>query len=104
MFGTIILQDIPKQAVHLDLWSYKLQSGFWGFQMVPTGVHYLNALADATHSGFWLGLPPNKVVVKVFDSTQNQFVDDEPQSAEQYRQLAASGAMDKVLIPYPHAE
>lgn len=104
MFSTIILRDIPKEIVQIDLLSYEIQGGFRGFHMVPAGLHYVSILANGTDYGFWLNLPPNEVVIKVFDSTQKQFVDDEPDSANQYRELAASGAMAKTLLPYPQAE
>ena len=72
--------------------------------MVPEGVHYISISMGNSRPGFWLILPPNEVVVKVFDSTQLQFVDDDVESAEQYQELALSGAMAKALLRYPHEE
>lgn len=104
MFSTIILRDIPKEFVQIDLWQYPIQGGFRGFQMIPEGIHYISILAGDVRPGFWLILPPNEVVVKVFDSTELQFVDDNAESEEQYRELAFSGAMAKALVRYPQEE
>jgi hypothetical protein len=104
MLSTLILRDIPKESVQIDLWHYPIQGGFRGFQMVPEGIHYISIVAGNRRPCFWLSLPPNEVSVKVFDSTQLQFVDDDAQSAEQYRDLALSGAMAKSLLRYPHEQ
>lgn len=104
MISTLILRHIPKESVQIDLWQYPIQGGFRGFQMVPEGIHYVSILAGDARPGFWLILPPNEVAVKVFDSTQLQFVEDEAESVEQYRELALSGAMAKALLCYPHEQ
>ncbi|MHA1684395.1 MAG: hypothetical protein ACTSUE_25890, partial [Promethearchaeota archaeon] len=41
VFGYIILRDIPKKEVQLDLALYKIQGGFRGFALVPPGLHFV---------------------------------------------------------------
>jgi hypothetical protein len=100
-FSTLILRDLPKSFAQLDLLVYKLKGGFRGFRQIPSGIHYVSILAHKARPSFWCYLPPNEVVVRVFNSEQSEFVEDEPESAANYRKLAASGAMAKALWPYP---
>lgn len=102
MYSTIILRDIPKETVEIDLWSYNIQGGFRGFQIVPPGLHRISIRAAQKQHAFWLFSHPNEVIVKVFDAIEQKFFDDEPDSAMQYQELAMSGAMDKALLIYPH--
>ena len=41
---------------------------------------------------------------KVFHDTEQQFVDDEPESAANSQELATSGAMQESLLPYPQEQ
>jgi AAR2 protein len=102
MYSTIILRDIPKEVIGIDLWSYNIQGGFRGFQIVPPGLHHISIRTTQKQHAFWLFSHPNEVIVKIFDSTQHKFFDDEPDSAMQYQELAMSGAMNKALLIYPH--
>jgi len=104
MSSIIVLRDIPKQTVQIDLWSYEIQGGFRGFQAIPPGVHYIKIQSGDIHSDFWVALPANEVVIKVFNYQQRQFVDDTPESAATYREMALGGAMGKTLIAYPAEE
>jgi hypothetical protein len=100
MLGYIILRDIPKDAVQLDLSIYEIQGGFRGFALIPPGVHYVSVQLDGKmHEGFWCYLPPSGVVVQMYDYEQNMFTTDTPENEEYYRELAMSGAMNHALIP-----
>jgi hypothetical protein len=99
VFGAIVLRDVPKEQALIDLSNHKIQGGFRGFRMVPPGVHYVAVKSGQRFVGFWCWLDPNEAVVRVFDA-QKGFVEDAPESAERYAQMALSGAMDRALIPY----
>ncbi len=100
MNGYIILRDIPKRAVQLDLSVYGIQGGFRGFALVPPGAHYVSVEINGKMSeGFWCYLKPSSAVIKVFDYETETFSDPDPESEERYRTMALSGAMNRVLIP-----
>ena len=98
----IILRDIPKEQAQIDLTLFPIQGGFRGFQNVPSGVHYVSVLADEKQCGEWLYIQDaDQVVIRVFNSDQLCFEDDDPESAADFKELALSGAMNKALITYP---
>jgi hypothetical protein len=98
--NNIILRDLPKKMVQIDLWPFEIHGGFRGFQMVPSGLHYIAVLHDASYRGSWDFLQ-NEALVKVFDHHTSSLVgaDDATQAA--FRQMADRGAMSQVLIQYP---
>lgn len=98
--GFIILRNVPKEEARLDLAFYQIQGGFRGFQLVPAGVHYVSVLFEGEHKGFWCYLQPNEALVKVFNHTEQQFEDDQPETTVNYQQLALDGEMNQVLVPY----
>lgn len=102
ILGAIILRDIPKEQVLIDLNSYPIQGGFRGFSMVPPGLHYVKIKSGRNYYGFWHFLKPSEVIVKVFDYESNSFVNDSTESTENYRNLALSGNMGTALRPYQH--
>ncbi len=100
MYGYIILRDIPKKAAQLDLSIYDIQGGFRGFALVPPGLHYISVEVNGKmNEGFWCYLKPSSAVVKMYDYKSKKFIDPDPESEEQYRMMALSGAMNKALIP-----
>ncbi|NMC07860.1 MAG: hypothetical protein GYA24_21800 [Candidatus Lokiarchaeota archaeon] len=100
MFGHIILRDIPKEQVQLDLLVYEIAGGFRGFAMVPPGAHYVNVKKnDAMQAGFWCVVPEEGVVIRVFDHDTGTFKEDTPENVKTYTELALGGAMNKSLIP-----
>lgn len=100
MFGHIILRDIPKEQVQLDLLFYEIAGGFRGFAMVPPGVHYINVRRNGVmQAGFWCAVPDSGVVIRVFDHDTGSFKDDSPENVKTYTELARAGAMNKSLIP-----
>ncbi len=98
MFGAIVLRDVPKQEARIDLWVYQIRGGFRGFRHVPFGVHYVSVLAGDKHVGFWCQVQPHSAVVRVFRDAG--FEEDAPDSEAQFSQMALSGAMNQVLLPY----
>ncbi|MDX2098372.1 MAG: hypothetical protein SFW36_11400 [Leptolyngbyaceae cyanobacterium bins.59] len=104
MSNFILLRDIPKQTVQIDLWRYEVQGGFRGFQSVPSGIHYVEIQAGELQANFWVAVSGNEVVIRMFDYQQQQFINDTPESEAHYQELALSGAMGKALIAYPNAE
>lgn len=101
MFGAIILRDIPKEEVRIDLSRHPIQGGFRGFRTVPVGLHYVSVKSGEHHTGFWCWMRPKQAIVKIFDYEKG-FLDADPGSATHYTNLALSGAMDHALIQYPH--
>ena len=100
MFGYIILRDIPKQLVQLDLLYFPIKGGFRGFYEVSPGPHYVSVeVNDEMHEGFWCWMKPGEATIKVYDYEGNIFKDDEPENEAHFKQLATSGAMNHVLIP-----
>ena len=100
MYGYIILRDIPKKAVQLDLSIFEIQGGFRGFALVPPGLHYISVeVAGKMIDGFWCYLKPSSAIVKIFDYEKEIFVDPDEESKEQYQMMALSGAMNRALIP-----
>jgi len=100
--GFLILRDIPKELVQLDLLYFPIQGGFRGFSDVPIGPHYVSVKTynGEMHKGFWCWVKPGETVVKVYDYEKNIFKDDEPENEAHFKELAKSGAMNRVLIPY----
>jgi hypothetical protein len=72
-YGFIILRDVPKEEARIDVFFSEIQGGFRGFQLVPAGVHYVSVQVEGTHKGFWCYLQPNEAIVKVFNSSVQQF-------------------------------
>jgi len=98
MVGYIILRDIPKERVQLDLTYFDVQGGFRGFAHVPQGPHYISILVDGNFiAGFWCYVNPSEVLVKVYDH-ENKCFNDDTENLELYTDLALSGAMNKSLI------
>lgn len=101
ILNAIILRDIPKEEARVDLFRHAIQGGFRGFYAeVPlVGWHYVSVKVSQFHTGFWCHLTPGQVVVRVFDG--EKFVEDDPETAQHYTELALSGAMQQALTPYP---
>lgn len=102
MNSAIILRNIPKKVIKLDQVIYpNIKGGFRGFYQVPPGLHYISVLSSLSHIGFWCFLKPNDAVVKVFNSEENCFENDESESENKFKNLALSGAMGAALKNYP---
>ena len=100
MYGCIILRDIPKQLVQLDLLYFPIRGGFRGFSEVIPGPHYVSVkINDGMHEGFWCWVKPGEAILKVYDYENDIFKDDEPENELHFKKLATSGAMNHVLIP-----
>jgi len=101
MFGYIILRDIPKQLVQLDLLNFPIKGGFRGFSEVTPGPHYVSIeVNDEMHEGFWCWVHPGEAIIKVYNYESDTFKDDEPENEAHFKKLATSRAMNHVLIPY----
>lgn len=100
-FCWIVLRNVPKEKVRIDTEIYEIEGGFRGFKNVIPGLHYVGVQVDKIYQGFWSYLQPNEVLVKVFNSTLQQF-ESEPETTDHYQKLALAGAMDQMLIPYNH--
>ncbi|HEY9648018.1 MAG TPA: hypothetical protein V6C88_16705 [Chroococcidiopsis sp.] len=100
--NAIILRNIPKSEVRIDLFRHEVQGGFRGFysNFPLVGWHYVSVKADRGHVGFWCHLTIGRAVVRVFDASQG-FVEDDPEAAQHYAQIALSGGMHQALLPYP---
>jgi len=99
MVGYIILRDIPKKRVQLDLTYFDIRGGFRGFTHVPPGPHYISIeVNDEFISGFWCFVKPSEVLVKVYDDKKNEFNNDSEENEEHFSKLALTGAMNKAFI------
>lgn len=102
MLGAIVLRDIPKQEVQIDLVRLPIQGGFRGFSMVPPAAwHYVSVKDRGGHIGFWCYVAPDTAVVKVYDYDTQQFNDADAEIRSKFSQLALGGAMGAALITYP---
>ena len=100
MQGYIILRDIPKELVQLDMMQFEIQGGFRGFSHVEPGFHFVSIKKDdEIHEGFWCFVEADKAVIKQFNYSTNNFENCSIDEEEHYSQLATSGAMGRVLIP-----
>lgn len=104
MFGYIILRDIPKREVQIDLLSYRIKGGFRGFAQVPPGLHYVNVPVDGQRVAFWHVLTAHEALVRVLDPDNLAFVADAPENEQRFQHMALGGAMHQALMPYTHAE
>ena len=100
MFGYIILRDIPKRLVQLDLLQFPIRGGFRGFSEVSPGPHYVSVeVNNDMHKGFWCWVEPGEAIIKVYDYENDIFKNDELKNEAHFKKLALSGAMNHVLIP-----
>ncbi|KKK42260.1 hypothetical protein LCGC14_0604110 [marine sediment metagenome] len=99
MFGYIILRDIPKELVQIDLLQFPIKGGFRGFAEVSPGPHYISIkVNEEMHEGFWCWVNPGEAVIKVFDYEKKVFKNDESENEAHFKNLALSGAMNHILI------
>ena len=96
----IVLREVPKERVQLDVTSFPVAGGFRGFQQVLHGYHHLRVL-DAQHGRehvceVWLAAPGAAEVLQ-FSSRLGLRPDTAPE-APSLATLAASGAMNAALI------
>ena len=100
--NAIVLRNLPKSEVRIDLFRRPIQSGFRGvysdFPLI--GWHYVSVEVDQSYVGFWCHLSIGEAVVRVFDPLHG-FVEDDPESTQHYAQLALSGGLHSALMPYP---
>jgi len=96
----IIINDVPKIKVKLDLFTYPLDEDFKGFREVPPGAHYLSVKTETGYASFWCYLKPQQTIVKFFDSYTQEFQDYDLEDAAYYQELASWGAMDEELRVY----
>jgi hypothetical protein len=98
--NNIILRDLPKRKVQIDLWPFDIHGGFRGFQNVPDGLHYIAVSHEQSYPGCW-AFVQGETLVKVFDYKSASFVEADDETKTDFQQLADSGAMNPVLIQYP---
>lgn len=94
----IILRDIPKHRVELDLHGYAVEGGFRGFQEVPTGYHQLRVVdaGGAVAVAELCLLKDTDVAVLRFD--EGSLSAEQAPEAADVAPMAASGSMDRALI------
>lgn len=96
----IILRDMPKQKVQIDLWPFDIHGGFRGFQQVPKGLHYVATLHEQSYPSFW-GFVQDETLVKVFDAETGSYHDADAETKATLQQMADSGAVNHRLIAFP---
>lgn len=100
MKNNIILKDIPKDTIQIDIWPFEIRGGFRGFQQVPNGLHYISARFKNKYPGIWCFIE-DSTIVKIFNSETAQFNDVDTETTKHFQQMADGGFMDKNLIIYP---
>jgi hypothetical protein len=93
----VVLRDIPKDVVQLDLTAFRVGGGFRGFANALEGYHHLK-VRDGERWVFgevWLERPGAAAVLR-YD--EGRLVADDPDEAARFAQLAGSGAMSAALI------
>ena len=77
--------------------------GFRGYFNVPPGPHTVAAHFQGKLTTWTVEVEPNRAYVKRIDWGQGGWVDDDPETEEQYQKLALSGSMleAKALRPWP---
>jgi hypothetical protein len=93
----IIVRDIPKQIVQLDLTAFRVGGGFRGFANALEGYHHLK-VRDGERWVFgevWLERAGAAAVLRYDDG---RLVADAPEEAGRFAHLAASGAMSAALV------
>jgi hypothetical protein len=99
-YGYIILRDIPKEEIQLDITVYEIKGGFRGFSEVKPGIHYVSVKDDGQMvDGFWCKVRANDAVIKRYDYQSKSFENYDVKEHFDYKDMAISGAMDHVLIP-----
>lgn len=100
--NAIVLRNIPKEEVRIDLFRQNIQGGFRGFyaDFPLMGWHYVSIKVDEFHVGFWCRLGMGEAIVRVFDPDRG-WIEDDPETAQNYTELALSGAMNQAMLPYP---
>ena len=100
MQGYIILRDIPKELVQLDMMQFNIQGGFRGFSHVEPGYHFVSIKdGDEIHEGFWCFVEADDAVIKKLDFETNSFQNCSSEDEQHYKELVVSGAMAGALIP-----
>ena len=104
MFGAIVLKDIPKEEVKIDIFKYQISGGFRGFFLIPFGLHHVSVKFQNQFKGFWFYIKPYTAFVKQFNYETKVFEDVDQETFTTFRHLALSGQMGASLINYPIAE
>lgn len=100
LFGYIILHEIPKKEVQIDLAKFEIKGGFRGFAEVLPGNHFINIKINKEKKvGFWCFVKPNDVVIRIYDNQSEIFVECDPKEEETIKEMALSGIMNQNLIP-----
>lgn len=97
----VVLLDLPKDVLTVDLAKVRLRGGFRGLTGVPPGVHRLAVRARrGEEAAAWLCLEPGEVRVLAFD--EERLAAAEAERTQRYAELAESGALEPSLQPFPH--
>lgn len=101
IFQTILLRNLPKSEVRMDLMQYRIEGTFRGFREVPsTNPHYVSVKVGDAFTGFWCYGEAGDVLVKTFDQEGRAWRDETPKKAARYREMASDGGLDDFLMPY----
>lgn len=90
----ILLRDIPRQQVLLDVMEYPVEGGFRGFQNVLRGWHHIEVRSGATRLRGEVVIDSDGGTTILEPQGDRLVLVDDPERA----QLASSGAMDRALI------
>jgi hypothetical protein len=97
----IVLRDVPKDEIQIDLWPFKVSGGFRGFSEVLSGPHFLTVKDKGQKVDEWFFIK-TKTLVKRYDEEAMRFINSENDSEFNYANMADSGLMLNNLIVYPN--
>lgn len=111
MSNYLIIRDLPKATVSMDLIYHETDENFIGFKRLHTGIHHFAVkLKSGKFIGFWFfveGGDPletifdnssSTVIVKRYDASTDTVVDDTAENIRKYTNLVLSGEFDNGLL------
>lgn len=110
MSSYLIIRDLPKTIVSMDLIYHETDENFIGFNYLTSGIHHFSVkLKSGKITGFWFfvegGEPleallsdeSGTVIVKRYDAASDAIVDDTEENVRKYTDLALSDNLDDNL-------
>ena len=58
----IVLRDVPKDEIQIDLWPFKVSGGFRGFSEVLSGPHFLTVKDKGQKVDEWFFIKTKSLV------------------------------------------
>lgn len=100
----LIVKDFPLgQELGIDYKSWQVGPKFLGLKMIPPGVHFVYVgVKGAPRIGFFHNFQTKEILLKKWDPTSENFVEEEINQEEVDRYRASLQNIDGGLAPYPY--